>query len=252
MLDISFYESQTLRNYRLSQFCIDETIATPSDVCRLKGCGFGKIGKALDRFGLRFHRPKSYRRERSRTIFDRSIFNTPDIYLDGYWQNQKYFIGIRSLLLSDFTPRTPIPAHALRQLDLIRSSNSVGVHVRRGDYLNHPEIGVLPPSYYQEAISHMEKQLSKPAFFIFSDDIKWCRDNITLPHSHVYVDDTTSEIEDLELMKNCRHNIIANSSFSWWGAWLNQNERKIVISPRNWVRNNRNNHKWVPDEWLQF
>lgn len=252
MLDISFYKLQTLRNYRLSQFCIDETIATQADVCRLKGCGLGYIGKTLDRFGLKFHRPKSYRMEKSRTTFDQSVFDAPNIYLDGYWQNEKYFVGIRSIILADFAPRAPISTYVLRHLDLIRNSNSVSVHVRRGDYLNHPQIGILPLSYYREAISYMEKQISNPVFFIFSDDIEWCKENLALPHSHVYVDDTSSEIEDLELMKSCQHNIIANSSFSWWGAWLNQNESKIIISPQRWVANNRQSHKWVPDEWLQF
>ncbi len=118
---------------------------------------------------------------------------------------------------------------------------SVSIHLRRGDYVSDPwafhTMGPLPVKYYYKAIDYMSKKLSDPCFYIFSDDLDWVKDNIKIeaPVSFVEIANGTKDYLELDIMSKCSHNIIANSSFSWWGAFLNQNPDKIVIAPAQWV-----------------
>ncbi|HIP25044.1 MAG TPA: alpha-1,2-fucosyltransferase, partial [Archaeoglobus profundus] len=170
----------------------------------------------------------------------------------GYWQTEKYFSDIRTDILKDFTVKeknTEIVDNYLKQ---INNSNSVSIHVRRGDYLNHPDIGVLDISYYKNAIEYIYNKVENPTFYIFSNDISWCEKNLDFIDDKIIINNTKSEIEDISLMKNCKYNIIANSSFSWWSAWLNINPSKIIIAPKIWMVKNPNNCKWVPDSWIEL
>ncbi len=153
-----------------------------------------------------------------------------NVYLDGYWQSERYFGGIRGTLLQEFTFRYPPDPVNSAMLEKISQCNAVCIHVRRGDYLtteNQGTFGLCGLDYYRTAIDYIRSRVSNPRFFIFSDDPPWVKSQfpdvaqMTLVTHNIGIKDP----EDLRLMMACRHFIIANSSFSWWGAWLRQFER---------------------------
>ena len=179
---------------------------------------------------------------------------SPTIYLDGYFQNENYFKQIREKLLVDF--KFPaINGNSKKMNAILKAKNPVGIHVRRGDYLR-PEVkafhGILPLSYYQQAKEKLETQVSNPHYFVFSDDPEWCRLNFGfLGNSVTIVSEASANTwEDMYLMSLCSHNIIANSSYSWWGAWLNTNPGKVVIAPDNWFVSAEADI--VPSTWIKI
>jgi hypothetical protein len=250
-LDITGYETYNLHNgFRLDQFNIEANLATPAEVTILKG-GSNILYRLLRAAGLvKF---KTYYAEKQRSIYDPAVFEESSRYLDGYWQNEKYFLQIRQVLLEEFSSKTPLSTLAQGYLSRIQNTNAVSLHVRRGDYLRHPEIGVLDLSYYQQAHSYLISKVENPVFYIFSNDQAWCKQNLKFIENALYIEDTATEIDDLILMSQCRHNIVANSSFSWWGAWLNKNVNyKIIIAPKKWRRDDLQNFKYLPDSWVKI
>lgn len=254
-LDISFYPKQTLRKYELNQFNIEENIANNDEITRLAG-NENTWFKVKRKLGFNPKRPKSYFSEKETTFFDGEVYSYEDnIYLDGYWQNEEYFKDIRDEILKDFTLKGDIAKEAKRYLSDIQNSQSVSLHVRRGDYVQNAHTnsvhGTCDLEYYQKAIKHIEQNVENPNFYIFSDDIAWCKENFEFLENKVFVDDTKSAFDDLELMKNCKHNIIANSTFSWWGAWLNESENKIVVAPKVWWAS-REDKNLALEEWFKI
>jgi hypothetical protein len=159
-------------------------------------------------------------------------------YISGWWQSPGYFRSIRQTILEEFQP-----AETLNQIDeelkkQITDVNSVCVHIRRGDYVTNPkynrEFKTQPAEYYHDCMRELEDRLDNPRFFIFTDDPKWARQNITGNVTHVDNHDGSSDYIDLHLMSRCRHFITANSTFSWWAAWLSPHEDKTVIVPKIW------------------
>lgn len=249
-LDITAYENYKLHNgYRLDQFAIDAQIANTQEIEKLKGKNH-LLAKVLCKAGIL--KKKSYYAEKERTIYDEKVFSLEECYLDGYWQNEQYFLGIRELLLHELTPKLPLGQQAQAYLKQIKNTQSVSLHVRRGDYLNHPEIGVLDLTYYQKAHDYMLSKIGNPIFYIFSNDQPWCKQNLKFIKNAVYIKDTQTEIDDLMLMSQCQHNIVANSSFSWWGAWFNNYSEKIVLAPKKWVVENPKGYKWSPNDWVEI
>jgi hypothetical protein len=247
-LDITAYKTYKLHNgYRLNKFNIDENIANKEEIENFKGKN-NLINKVLNKFNLN----KIVYKEKERTIYDKNVFCKDNIYLDGYWQNEKYFIDIRDEILKDFTPKEKNTIEVDKYLEKINSVNSVSIHIRRGDYANHPEIGILDISYYKNAIKYICTKVEKPIFYIFSNDLKWCEKNFDFIENKFFINDTKTEIEDMTLMKNCKHNILANSSFSWWSAWLNIYKEKIVIAPKKWRLDDLNNYKYLPKSWIKI
>lgn len=193
--------------------------------------------------------------ERESGVYQEEILDLKNCFLDGYWQTEKYFSDIRDSLLSDFKFPDTVNKEESALLDKIKKCQSVSIHIRRGDYLaNEKKYGnICTEEYYFGAIRYMVNSLTDAQFFVFSDDIKWCRDFLKSYKNINYVDlgKKISEIHDMKLMSVCKHNIIANSSFSWWASWLNQNEDKIVIAPDRWK-----NGCLMPDiackEWIRL
>lgn len=179
-----------------------------------------------------------------------------DAYFDGYFQSEKYFLKIRNEILEAFSLREALDEKNRQILDKITNTNSISLHVRRGDYINLQEIhGLCDLQYYKNAINYMAGKIENPHFFLFSDDIDWVKENLKIDYPYTVVDINNEKTAyfDLELMKNCKHNIIANSSFSWWGAWLNQNQAKIVAAPARWFTNVNSNYKdIIPEDWIEF
>lgn len=161
-------------------------------------------------------------------------------YFDGYWQSFRYFEQIRPILLNEISVKFIPSGQNLEWLEEIKSVESVALHVRRGDYASNPTTqavhGLCSHEYYQEAISRIRESLQNPVFFIFSDEPAWVKNEFNCLENKRFVD-TNSPLfnyEDLRLMSACKHQIIANSSFSWWAAWLNRNPSKQVFAPKKW------------------
>jgi len=161
-------------------------------------------------------------------------------YMQGYWQSEKYFEDVECSLRKLFTFKLD-PGHENSNIsgDILKE-NSVSLHVRRGDYWSDPESmpthAVDLKNYYQAAISHVCKHVSEPFFYVFSDDCDWAARNVDLPKSSKLIDHNTGKDScfDMWLMSLCKHHIISNSTFGWWGAWLNDSVDKIVVCPRQW------------------
>lgn len=192
--------------------------------------------------------------------FDKDVLKLRgNIYLDGYWQSYKYFQNYSKDIREIFTFRKSISSTSSRVANLIKGSNSVSLHVRRGDYVHDKSTnlyhGSLPTDYYLKSVRHLNKKLKNPKFFIFSDDPAWVKNNIKIGKNSVYVahNKGDSSWQDMYLMSLCKHNIIANSTFSWWGAWLNNNENKYVIAPKHWFRNKKQDTSdLIPSEWIRI
>jgi hypothetical protein len=245
-LDISFYPQQALRKYELNLFNIEENIATEGDSKELRGRE-GLLFKIKNKFGIHTKRPLTYIKEKIEwlSIFQKDTCDLKgDIYLDGFWQHENYFKDIKSEISKEFTLKQQISNEAKEYLSDIQKSQSISLHVRRGDYVQNIHTnrihGTCDLEYYNKSIEHINNKINSPIFFIFSDDMSWCQENFNFLDNKVFVDDTQTAFDDLELMQNCKHNIIANSTFSWWGAWLNKNENKIVVSPKFWASSNLN------------
>ena len=176
-------------------------------------------------------------------IFKRSTEFSKNSFLEGYWGNENYFKDIRDVLLSDLQIKSNYESrlfHLLR--NEISQPGSVSIHIRRGDYLENKNQAIflnLDLSYYVQAIELIKMKVLTPKFFIFSDDINWAKENLPVSSINVvYINEAKSlkDFEELMLMSYCSHNIIANSTFSWWAAWLNRNNDKIVIQPQKWYK----------------
>lgn len=183
---------------------------------------------------------------------------TKNTYLnDGYWQSEKYFKNIRENLLNELVVVLPKNNQVTQFENQIKKCNSVSIHIRRGDYISlanaNAAHGVLPLSYYGAAIDCITSTQNNCVFFVFSDDINWAKNNLQLNNQTHYIDFNTGKnsVFDLHLMSKCKHNIIANSSFSWWAAWLNQNKHKTVIAPKQWFQTTEHNTTdLLPSEWI--
>ncbi len=180
-------------------------------------------------------------------------------YIKGFFQSEKYFKNIREDLLKDFSLNVDLNEQNKKMLEKIQSTNSVSIHFRRGDYTKKrvaDKYGSCSVEYYKNAVEYISNNNEKTiTLFIFSDDIDWVRNNVKFDCETFYVDINSAKqgYFDLELMKNCKHNIIANSSFSWWGAWLNENESKIVVAPKWWMKDidtTRENIDIIPEGWI--
>lgn len=231
-LDLSVFKNPNHRKLGLTNFNIDINIATEKDLPFTKRQLFKnkrRIASLLDRF----FPPINIKYENHFHFDDDVLKYTNNTYLWGYWQSEKYFKSIESIIRTDLTFKQPITVNEKEIITLMSSVDSVCLHVRRGDYINNVHHPVCSISYYNEAIAFILKKLTYPHIFIFSDEINWAKSNLKIPCKHTYITGFEDWI-DLRLMTYCKHNIIANSSFSWWGAYLGQYEHKIVISPKNW------------------
>jgi hypothetical protein len=179
-----------------------------------------------------------------------------DSYLVGYWQSEKYFREAAQTIRADFTFKSPLSLRNAELVEQIRGGNAVSLHVRRGDYVKNPKTmavhGVCSLDYYRSAIQHVAARVEQPVFFVFSDDLEWVRKNLKIDFHCQYVDHNqgSESYNDMRLMSLCRHHIIANSSFSWWGAWLNASPNKIVTAPKKWFSTNGETVDLFPDGWV--
>lgn len=183
-----------------------------------------------------------------------------NVILVGYWQNPRYFSDIENVLRNEFTLRKPPTSSTARIAETIQTEESVSIHIRRTDYVRNPRnleiFEECRMDYYRDAMNLVAERCIRPNYFVFSDDPDWARANLPnngLRMTFVTHNGAGTAHEDLMLMSKCRHNIIANSTFSWWGAWLNDNPQKIVVSPRRWFKNSRGQENdLLPSEWIRL
>jgi hypothetical protein len=175
----------------------------------------------------------------------------------GGWPSEKYFLSVKDQIVKDFTFTTPTDPQNVRHIQDINGSNSVSIHVRRGDYLNDNNMElfgrVCTKGYYEKAINVIKGKVDDPHFFVFSNDADWVRSNLHMKNvTYVTCNYGWNSWIDLYLMSLCKHNIIANSTFSWWGAWLNANPDKIVISPSRYLNNDSGHTDVYPESWIKI
>ena len=236
--DLSEFEAYPLHNgYELERI-FNLTVRTPSQFIlnlfrpNQTKWVFRKLKRVLNL-------KKTYRVEEKEFSFDPSFLSDTNKYYFGYWQNEGYFHNIAEQIKHDFIFPKIADIENETILQKITNTQSVSIHVRRGDYLKDPLLGnICNLDYYEEAIFNINSKIKNAQFFVFSDDMAWCRQNLKLENV-TYIDLNKGERSyiDMQLMSNCKHNIIANSSFSWWGAWLNNNPNKVIIAPGKWVNN---------------
>jgi len=177
---------------------------------------------------------------------------------DIYFQSEKHFINISDNIRQEFILKKPLSDKAQEVLGDIAKNASVSLHIRRGDYVTNKNTntfhGTCDLGYYEKAISWIKEKVDSPVFFVFSDDIAWAKDNFKGSEFVLVSSPEIEDVEELILMSKCKHNIIANSSFSWWGAWLNSNLNKIIIAPKNWFNNEKanKNNDIIPDKWIKI
>lgn len=251
------YKFRTFRTYSLGNFNIREKFASLEEVAALTR------PTILERIRAKVLRkpprpPQTYIREKH-FHFDPEIMRLPDgVYLDGYWQSEKYFADIAEINRREFTVKVPQAGKNKELGEQINSRESVSLHVRRGDYASDPQTnkmhGCCGKDYYLCCVEHVTQLVKNPHFFIFSDDPEWTRDNLKLPYPMTLVEHNVGnkDYEDLRLMSQCKHHIIANSSFSWWGAWLNPRKDKMVLAPKQWfAKRKASTQDLIPAQWLR-
>ncbi len=267
LLDLSFLQNRVplgkdfvFRDYDLDIFNIQARIATQNDIPLYPATWkINSIPHRLYHFvqitrkGFKFvldRRLNSYKQ----ILYNKKILEKRgNIYLAGYWASPKYFEAIQAMIKSDFSFRKKISDNCLNLLQQINSANSVCINVRRKEFLTIKAMGFHGIDYIQRAVNKIEQEVINPAFFIFSDDLDWCRQNIVLDHPTVFVGQECygEKFRDyLELMMSCKHFIIPNSSFAWWAAWLSDSRNKIVITPQNYFAG-YDTRDLIPGNWLR-
>ncbi|MFB9844066.1 alpha-1,2-fucosyltransferase [Mucilaginibacter ginsenosidivorans] len=197
--------------------------------------------------------------------FDTRLENIrPPVYLDGYWQSEKYFIDIEPKIRAEFSfSENLLSAGDVHWLNRLKACESVAVHVRRGDYISSVPVrerhGVCGAEYYEDAMRLLNERFAGLNFFIFSDEPPWVKEQMLFRAPGCYIVDQrpagSPDGADLYLMSNCRHHIIANSTYSWWAAWLNGYEEKVVIAPKNWFKVPPDGFKpddLIPEKWIKL
>lgn len=217
--------------------------ATTAELAAIERFNYSKAYQAYNRtrkvLGLK--PAYTYCQERVPMHFDPAILTSTGelLYIDGDWQNEKYFVNIADELRRSFTPKNLVTDTRNTSLaQEMAQITSVSLHVRRGDYLNNDVHKPAPLAYYQAAIELVKTRLVNPHFYIFSDDIAWSHQHLdfgTAQSTFLGHNTGADSYKDLYLMSQCQHHIVANSSFSWWGAWLNPNSSKLVIAPHDWL-----------------
>jgi len=194
--------------------------------------------------------------------YNDDFFGLPDnTLLNGYWQNQRYFLGVRDHLLKELEPKTKPSTKNQKLIDRMKKTESVWMHIRRGDYVTskiyNKYHGLKDIAYYKKGLETLIKKLPAERrkhieIFVCSNDIPWCKKNMKFDFPVHFVENELGS-DDMRVVKHCKHDVLANSSFSWWGAWLNDNPDKIVIAPKQWFNDKQANSEIeiVPPEWIR-
>lgn len=248
----------TLRDYELDVFNIEAGIADTKLVTGMRKTLDSRSFRRASRiFPFLFSSPVFFETEKT---YMKTFEQLKDpAYLEGYWQSEKYFLPIaKRLREKDFTPVAPVSGLNAELLGQIKNSNAASIHVRRGDYVHNESSnkfhGTCSIDYYERSAKMLAEKTGVENFFVFSDEPDWVKANIVLPYSTTFISHNHGRESywDIHLMRHCRHHIIANSSFSWWGAWLNVSPGKTVIAPKNWFNDpSASINEIIPEGWIK-
>ena len=254
-LDVTPLKTDALRDYACGHFRIEAGLANDAELNAFAWPISRRMGR-MGRLAAKFLPGKGVVREKA-FPFDPEILKIKSpAYVIGYWQTELYFAQIADIIRADFQLAEPFSADRQILLSQIQGSNAVSVHVRRGDYVSNPAAnavhGTCSPAWYGRAMDRMAQVQENTKFFVFSDDPVWAKANLPQGPQMVFVEQQKDgrDHQDMHLMAACQHHIIANSSFSWWGAWLNPNPQKRVIAPSRWFNESPNDTKdLIPVGW---
>lgn len=251
----------TNRSYGLNIFQLNVKEANKRDLKKTKPIIYKILNVLSIKLGFSGIQFSKYFIENKNSYNSAILKVSKDCFLSGYWQSPYYFESIESLIREEFKFKNILDDNEnMERFNFIINSCSVSLHIRRTDLVNnknHNIHGTCSIEYYNNAIEYISKRLVTPHFVIFSDDIEWAKDNLKLnfPCTYISGNNGNKSYIDMQLMSNCKHNIIANSSFSWWGAWLNENHNKIVIAPKKWFSVNILNEQTIdliPVKWIRL
>lgn len=260
-LDVQDFKGYELHNgYELHRlFDVQASIATNWDVFQVLGWrAISPLRRKL------FH--QKFSKFRGAHLFVDSLFaempcliDMPSSsYLMGNWQSEQFFGDIEEIIRSDFTFKLSMSKRNAELADMIKSVNAISLHVRRGDIASNPTSlafhGLCSLDYYRQAIELVAARVTDPEFVIFSDDMDWVRKNLNIGFPCHYIDTNngSESYNDMRLMSFCNHHIVANSSFSWWGAWLSNGEHKVVVAPKKWFAKSYDSSGIVPPSWIRI
>jgi len=256
VLDTSWFHGRSNRAYALEPFSINTSnysgpALLPSWIKSLESRLSRKW--ASNRLGVPIYREPHFHFDSNFHLLERPV------YLEGFWQSEKYFLECTEVIRDDLIFKEGLPDCFRYTEDQIHSTDSICIHIRRGDYLTNPIAlqthGVCSIDYVHRGLQSVSLGLMKPHCFIFSDDLEWVKENLklTLPHTVVDIAKPHEAHFDLALMAQCKHFVIANSSLSWWGAWLSKNTSKHIVTPKNWfVSNEKNVDDLIPSSWIRL
>lgn len=263
LLDRSYQADFTYRDYELSYFKIEPEFISKESLSsflrwskKFETVRLSAVNRRL--FNYKLPIPKTFYEATSKYSADFSLLSK-NTYLVGYWQSDKYFKGSEKEIRECFRLKNEnLKYESLQTFGA--EQESVSVHVRRGDYANNPHInnvhGLCGIDYYKRALEMMAAKLDRPTFYFFSDDLPWVVDNLGFlseKFSVHYMEPGKSAQTDLYIMSQCKHNIIANSSFSWWAAWLNRHSEKIVVAPKKWFADSSiDTCDLIPNGWTRL
>jgi hypothetical protein len=240
-----FSSAMSKRRYGLDHFNVKGTVS--NDVEAIRHSALLWTVRQVD---FRFHS----------SIFDTSV---PNLMIDGFWQSEKYFSDVSDIIRADFAFKAPLPQQYSALVASMEAESSVCLHVRRDDYLDRGDNkGFIGNEYYRRSCEYIASQIDNPHFYIFSDEIDWCRENLHIPYKRTLIQPESSAVDHLQLMTRCKYFVIANSTFSWWGAWLGRCPTKLVVAPRRWFRREMSwdptaalflsSHDLIPKEWVRI
>lgn len=257
MIDTSCFTAYPLHNgFEVGKiFTLTPAIASWKDILKVAypypNYRFWQIGKYI------LPKRKTMCVERKNLALETSVLmRKGNCYYDGYWQHEEYFSAVKESIWEAYSFPQMTNEWNRKITEQLQIFNSVSLHIRRGDYINHPLFkGICDLDYYKRAICYMEEHVHPQLYCIFSNDIQWCKNNLHdlfLGKEVVYVswNKGAESYVDMQLMSLCKHNIIANSSFSWWGAWLNRYPGKVVVSPQKWT--NVDIEDPIPQNWIKL
>lgn len=232
-LDLAAYTPANPRVYELGDLAIAALTATAVQVAQIRGGGLARVADRL----RPLHR-RRWIRDARRSFDPRVLRAGPRVYLQGFWQSPRYFETAEGVLRRELVLRRPAGRTA-ELAGAAGAANSVSVHVRRGDYATDPGArrvhGLCPPAYYEEALALVASRHGTQHVFVFSDDVDWVRAHVRLPEPVTWVSGMgLSPAQELAVMSACRHHVISNSTFGWWGAWLDPRPAALVVAPRRW------------------
>ncbi len=242
-------KTDTYRSYALDNFNIKENIAESVEAYKLE-YPYGKLSKLINIFKTKLLR-------QFHIGYEKNLLESKTNYFSGFFQSYKYLEPIKNELLKEITLKENLEEKFQNLLLQMKNVNSVALHIRRGDYVSDAKTKaahfICDLAYYEKAIRIIKEKIGGVKFFVFSDDIEWAKENLK-GEEFVFVSGPgVEDYEELILMSLCKNNIIANSSFSFWSAWLNQNQDKVVVAPALWnKRYNKHYKDLLPDDWIKI